>query len=76
MKWWAATARPTTKSCATANKAVGFRTEWEMEKRQLLRELTPREQTLISRGISDPTNFRAAVAALKKIRSNDRGVRV
>ena len=63
----------TAKSRAATGKAVGDRVEWEMEKATLLRDLTPRERSLVLT-FSDRTNFRAAVAALKKMR--DRGVDV
>ena len=40
---------------------------WEVEKATLVRDLTPRERGLVLT-FSDPANFRAAVAALVRMR--------
>jgi hypothetical protein len=44
-----------------------------MEKATLLRDLSERERNLVLT-FSDRNNFRAAVAALKKMRKDNRGV--
>jgi hypothetical protein len=62
-----APANSTAKSRAASKQAVSGAVAWELEKADLLRDLTPRERALVLT-FSDRTNFRAAVAAIARMR--------
>jgi hypothetical protein len=67
-----AQANSTAKSRAASGRAVSEAVAWEMEKAHLLRDLTPREKALVLT-FSDRANFRAAVAALVRMRQSAAG---
>jgi len=62
-----APANSTVKSRAASERAVSGAVAWELEKANLLRDLTPHERALVLT-FSDRANFRAAVAAIARMR--------